>query len=163
MLRTRRLGREEWPLLRDLRLRALREDPRAFASSYAREAGFADADWAARLRSYAWFVAGPAAGAAPIGLLGGRDDGTELFLVAMWVAAGHRGRGVAAKLVDALAGHARERGMRALALQVNEHNTAARRVYERLGFVATGAWQTLPRADAYRREGMRLDIAGRPR
>lgn len=39
---------EEWPALRDLRLRALRDTPFAFGSTYEGEATFPDDVWRAR-------------------------------------------------------------------------------------------------------------------
>jgi RimJ/RimL family protein N-acetyltransferase len=46
-------------------------------------------------------------------------------------------------------------------LQVNDQNVVARRVYERLGFVATGHWETLSHTQEYRRERMRLSVTAR--
>jgi hypothetical protein len=45
----RRFAPHEWRLYRDLRLRALRESPDAFGSTFAREAERTDDEWAARL------------------------------------------------------------------------------------------------------------------
>ncbi|MEU4524258.1 GNAT family N-acetyltransferase [Amycolatopsis sp. NPDC024027] len=46
--------------------------------------------------------------------------------------------GIARRLVDAAVAEARERGARKLTLRVLGHNTGARRVYERCGFVVEG-------------------------
>ncbi|WIV54508.1 GNAT family N-acetyltransferase [Amycolatopsis nalaikhensis] len=46
--------------------------------------------------------------------------------------------GIARRLVDAAVAEARRRGARKLTLRVLGHNTAARRVYERCGFVVEG-------------------------
>ncbi|CAN5206902.1 GNAT family N-acetyltransferase [soil metagenome] len=60
-------------------------------------------------------------------------------LVGMYVAPAARGRGAAAASVDALLMHARSRpGARLMVLTVTEGNDAARRLYERHGFVAFG-------------------------
>jgi len=60
------------------------------------------------------------------------------------VAGEARGRGVGAALVAEVIAWARARGLQRLFLDVGAHNTAARRLYERHGFVATGATGTLP-------------------
>jgi hypothetical protein len=41
----REIGAGDWQALRDIRLAALRDAPQAFASTYEREAAFAEADW----------------------------------------------------------------------------------------------------------------------
>jgi GNAT superfamily N-acetyltransferase len=52
------------------------------------------------------------------------------------VAAGHRGRGIAAQMFAAVEGIARERGACKLTLEVLDGNAAARALYQRLGFAA---------------------------
>jgi RimJ/RimL family protein N-acetyltransferase len=154
-----RVGRaiaEDWPLLREVRLRALAESPDAFGSTLAREELFTDEDWRMWQKSAAWFTA--LDGERPVGLVGGRSDPAEWFLIAMWVAPEVRGQGVGGQLVDAVAREAARNGASAVTLQVNDRNAAARRVFERLGFVATGEWETLFREGVYRRERMRLPV-----
>lgn len=51
----------------------------------------------------------------------------------------YRGRGIATKLVEACIRHARAQRASFVALQVYEGNQPARRVYEKLGFVAMGS------------------------
>lgn len=46
----------------------------------------------------------------------------------------HRGRGLAARVTSAVVAHALGEGVPTIVLNVGEHNAAARRVYERLGF-----------------------------
>ena len=63
MSRIRPLLADDWPLYRSLRLRALRDSPDAFGSTFAAEAQRTDADWqarahqaAARASDAAWFA-----------------------------------------------------------------------------------------------------------
>jgi RimJ/RimL family protein N-acetyltransferase len=63
---------------------------------------------------------------------GGRAD------LGMAVALDHRGRGVGAVLLSALIAWARATGAHKVTLQVWPHNVAARRLYERFGFVEEG-------------------------
>lgn len=60
------------------------------------------------------------------------------------VAAGARGRGVGTALLQAVAELGRERGCRAVRLDVIDRNIAARRLYERMGFVAVRQESTGP-------------------
>ena len=55
----RKLDPGEWELLRDLRLRALRDSPEAFAQSLEHARGLAPADWQERASASdtrAWFI-----------------------------------------------------------------------------------------------------------
>jgi len=61
------------------------------------------------------------------------DPGTPEIAVA--VAEGHRGAGLGARLLEALAGEARRAGFRRLSLSVDRENPA-RRLYERSGYRA---------------------------
>jgi GNAT superfamily N-acetyltransferase len=58
-------------------------------------------------------------------------------LYGMYVAESHRGTGVAAALVRAIADWAFELGSRELYLQVTEGNVTAERLYRRMGFQTT--------------------------
>lgn len=129
---------------RDTRLRALRDAPTAFVSTYAKEAAFTDDEWRARAalwdgeRSVAYLAMdGPDA----CGLAGGyfdTDDPTRASLVSMWVAPEYRVHGVGRVLVEAVIAWARQRGVRRLYLMVTSINDRAIAFYERLGFVRTG-------------------------
>ncbi|MEQ0564155.1 GNAT family N-acetyltransferase [Amycolatopsis sp. NEAU-NG30] len=61
-----------------------------------------------------------------------------LVLGGLAVAPDRQGQGIARQLVDAAVAEARQRGARKVTLRVLGHNTAARRVYERCGFVVEG-------------------------
>jgi GNAT superfamily N-acetyltransferase len=76
--------------------------------------------------------------------VGLRDEGTRpgsRDLVSMWVSPDVRGRGIAARLIDAVANWARADGAGELHLWVVVGNAAARAAYDRAGFVATGERQ----------------------
>jgi ribosomal protein S18 acetylase RimI-like enzyme len=57
--------------------------------------------------------------------------------------------GIARRLVDAAVAEARQRGARKLTLRVLGHNTGARRVYERCGFVVEGVLRAEFRIDGH--------------
>jgi RimJ/RimL family protein N-acetyltransferase len=135
----RRLQPDDWELLRDIRLRSLRESPEAFSSSYEREAAFDETQWRSRADGV-WFIA--TAGGAVVGVVAGFFDDTvpasERHLVAMWVAAQARGSGAAVDLVEAIVDWARDDGATEVSLGVFEDNSRARALYERCGFVECG-------------------------
>jgi ribosomal protein S18 acetylase RimI-like enzyme len=147
----RRIAADEVDLARDIRLRALRDAPLAFGSTYEREIAFERAEWERRVaenaageRSVA-FIVEPRDGLA-VGALDAADA-TVAHLYAMWVAPEARGAGAARALVDAVVAWARERGARLIETTVAEGNVAASALYERSGFVDTGRREPLGHSD----------------
>jgi RimJ/RimL family protein N-acetyltransferase len=142
----RRVEAEDWELLRDVRLRALSEDPDAFLATHAQESRFADSQWQARAvqSNGASFVVEGADG--PEGLVTGIVDADPaiVFLVGMWVAPVLRGGGAARELVAQVVEWARARGAERVCLSVEGQNLRAARLYERCGFTETRDPPNLP-------------------
>jgi ribosomal protein S18 acetylase RimI-like enzyme len=65
-------------------------------------------------------------------------------------------------LLDHAVRWARERGASEMILWVADHNTAARRLYERAGFAATGDRQPLPSNPALPESMLRLELPADP-
>jgi len=147
MVVVREVDADEWELLRDVRLAALREAPYAFGSTYEREAPFTEEQWRGRLAARAvnfFAFTGELADREPAGLAAVFEGDGPAELVSMWVRPSARGRGVGEALIGASAGWARKRDHDTLYLWVTETNQAARRLYERCGFSSTGDRQPLP-------------------
>jgi ribosomal protein S18 acetylase RimI-like enzyme len=136
----RRLAPGDWPVWREVRLASLADAPYAYGSSLAREEGFGEADWRARLDPANGMSAVAVLGERVVGAVGGYTPaGAEtVYLVAMWAHPGTRGRGVADLLVADVLSWARENGWPSVSLRVADGNDAARRLFERNGFVSTG-------------------------
>jgi ribosomal protein S18 acetylase RimI-like enzyme len=150
------MSERDWELLRNLRLRMLREDAHAFGSSYEREAGFDEARWRRRAAGtdgvpVQGFIAELPHGAdegQAVGMAAGvveppnadAEAGNEgpnvAMLVSMWVAPERRGRGVGERLTGAVRDWADAAGFAELRLIVHNDNGPARRLYERFGFRA---------------------------
>ena len=144
VVEVRRTSGEQWRVLRQVRLAALVDSPRSFASTLAREQAFDDAEWRRRADGACWLAW---QGGRPVGTVAlVPDDVSEdaLQVVGMWVEATVRGTGAAAALVEAACEHARATGTSEVCLWVADGNERARRAYERWGFVATGERQPLP-------------------
>lgn len=137
----------DWELLREVRLRALADAPRAFASTLEVERDFPESHWRQVAGSddhHAAFVLAE----------GGRFDGLvrcfftyepgTVFLVNMWVAPDQRRRGQAQVLLESVVSWARERGARRVALSLEDVNWPARRLYERNGFAVSERPPRLP-------------------
>src|SRR5262245_52976111 len=126
----RRLAAPDVPAYRDLRLRALREHPEAFTSSYEEDALQPLAVAVQRLGSPDFAAWGAFDGAAPTGIVGlererrakNRHKGV---VVGMYVADEAAGRGVGRGLLEALVAYARASGIESLVLTVTEGNGSA--------------------------------------
>jgi RimJ/RimL family protein N-acetyltransferase len=146
----RRITAGDVATYREVRLRALREDPSAFGSTYEAERAEPESWWIDRISASAtgtrraFFLAFE--DDECIGLAGGieGDLGADRQLVGMWVAPTHRGTGVARDLVYAVVGWAEQVGAPRVGLWVTRGNDRAQRLYERCGFAVTGDVQPLP-------------------
>jgi RimJ/RimL family protein N-acetyltransferase len=155
-----RIGPDDWRDLRDVRLRALLDAPRAFASTHAREVAFDESRWRARIAGGPWWLA--RRNGVPVGLVAGYgtdDEPGVRHLVSMWVAPSSRGTGAATALAEAVVAWAADDGARVVSLWVADGNERARRFYERLGFAGTGDRQPLPSAPEIGEERMERRVS----
>jgi len=133
-----------------LRLRALRDEPQAVCSTYAKESQFTDADWIKRgtqwsdgERSMMFLASDEGVACGIAGSVLDKEDETRAQLVSMWTAPTHRRRGIGRLLVEGVFSWARSRNVRVLWLMVTSSN-AAISFYERLGFRRTGRTEPYP-------------------
>jgi RimJ/RimL family protein N-acetyltransferase len=132
---------------RDLRLRALREEPEAFTSSFEEEAASAER-WAVERLSMspdhnvivgAFDADGRLVGVAGIERRTRTKERHKALLYGMYVAPEVAGRGVGRRLVAAVIAVARQwPGLRQIALTVTRGNERARRLYAAAGFTTFG-------------------------
>jgi len=157
----RRLGPTDCRLLRTVRLRALRDAPYAFGSTFAEEMAREESWWTTSAERLAWFVS--IEGDEPTGLIAGvpiDDDSGCRAVISMWVSPDRRGSGTAQALWAALAAWARKDGATALSLRVSEGNDRARRFYAALGFRPTGDREPLRSNPAVSAIELRLALPG---
>lgn len=140
----RRLTPEDAPAFRVLRMRGLEDHPDAFTST--------PADWDLPLEAYidritAGHVIGAfdsASGALlghvflPTHLATGAKTRHKCEVWSVYVIPEARGRNIARLMLEHVISLARTLGFSWLKLQVGDHNIAARRTYESLGFEAYG-------------------------
>jgi len=133
------LNPSDWELKRDLRLAALKDSPKAFSSTYDREAHYIEADWRAWPRNGVFFAAfggdHTAAGIAA----GYREPALPhvVRLISMWVAPWARRQGVAGALTAAVIAWARDQKATLVELEIASGNEAARQAYLQSGFILT--------------------------
>jgi GNAT superfamily N-acetyltransferase len=133
----RRAETDDWRVCRDIRLRALREEPQAYESAFEDEQHLSDQQWRDRLARASTYLAldNERVVGTAVGLV---QDNGDMLIVAMYVAPEARGRGIAARLIDEIATMAIVRGSRRLVLDVADGNVTAERSYLRYGFVPIG-------------------------
>jgi ribosomal protein S18 acetylase RimI-like enzyme len=150
----------DWGMLRAARLRALRDSPDAFASTYARESGWGESEWRQMFTAATWVIAHESD--TVIGLARSVQElerPAVRHVECAWVAPTHRRRGVFRALLYALTEmECRTAGVTYLLLWVLEDNFAAQRTYEALGFRPTGRRQFLSAAGRFERQ-LRLTIS----
>jgi RimJ/RimL family protein N-acetyltransferase len=149
-LTVRPLRAGETALLRDLRLRALADSPRAFGATLEQEAAMASEEWEQRARENARgqrsaaFVLEMDGGACGMAVGALQDGDPQLaHLFGLWVGPAARGAGGGARLVEAVADWAGRRGARRLRASLADGNPAAAALYERLRFASTGERESL--------------------
>jgi ribosomal protein S18 acetylase RimI-like enzyme len=150
MLHIRPLRSEEWQAYRDLRLRALRDSPTAFGSTFEVESAKADAYWEARVASA---VASPHQlplvaehDSQFVGLVWGWIDPEQsdvAHVIQMWVAPEARGQGYGSRLMERILEWARSSAVQSVYLRVTLGDTSAARLYRRLGFEPSGEMEPL--------------------
>ena len=160
----RRIVPDDWPALRALRLEALADTPLAFLETLEAARALGDEVW--RARAARGSVGGDAAQVVAAEDGSGRALATCLAFVSderVWLGAVYvtpvaRGHGLVAAMLEQVAAWARAQGQDALLLEVHEDNGAARRAYERLGFVPTGARRPYPLDPTREELEMRLEL-----
>jgi GNAT superfamily N-acetyltransferase len=160
----RRIQATEWRALRTLRLEALQDSPRSYGSTYAGEVKRTDAEWQERAAAGAAGLSEVAVVAvvdgAWVGTARGYLEPPAAHLIAVYVQPAWRGRGIAQQVSQAVVEWARERGAGEILLSVSDWNEGARRVYQRLGFSATGITESLPWDASVTESQMRLELPG---
>jgi ribosomal protein S18 acetylase RimI-like enzyme len=149
-----RLTPDDWRSYARLRIAMLTDAPDAFWTTLSDVEARTEEDW--RRSSTASTLQARDANGIPLGTLtvltaattptvGIRPGEGDALVLAVYVVPESRGRGVVDALLDAALALARdELGATRMVLQVNEHNAAARRVYERHGYRLTGEFLQHP-------------------
>ena len=148
MIFLRPVTRETALVFKDVRLRALRDEPFAFSSTYERESQFPDEEWISRTERWnggtaifylAFDEADQERACGMVACYSEIEDGLQQgHVISMWVDPAYRRAGVGRLLIQALKDWARSRGLQALKLMVTSVNQGAIDFYDRLGFRMTG-------------------------
>lgn len=165
MIGIQRISPEMALVFKEVRLRALKESPLAFGSTYAKERLLTEGEW--HLRAARWSVAENDAillafdGESACGIVGSYREPERwerAQVISMWVDPEYRRAGLGKALIDAVVEWNRERGVSELVLMVTSVNATAMAFYERLGFSKTGVTGEYPNDAAIIEYEMMLTI-----
>jgi ribosomal protein S18 acetylase RimI-like enzyme len=134
------LSHEGWKQYRDLRLRALKEEPQAYSSTYEENVKHPDEFWMERLKDSEdgkqWLLFAKR-GEELVGMAGGifLDEKDTVYVIAMYVAKEERGQGISKKLMEGLIEKVKENKLiRKLSLRVSTNQPEAQNLYKSFGF-----------------------------
>jgi ribosomal protein S18 acetylase RimI-like enzyme len=160
-LRLRYLGRDEWQVLRDMRLNALSDSPQSFLAKYDREEQYGPERWKAEFDRGQWIVG--ELGGSHICLTGVTHEvGTpadERYLEYVWVAQDFRRRAVAVDMLTHTIAGLKKSGIRTVFLWILNGNDPAWRLYTKhLDFFTTHVQQSLQDDPGRYEERLRRDL-----
>lgn len=160
MIEVKRIQSYQGELLKELRLRALKDSPNAFLGNYDTASNQPIEHWQECAKKHA---TSPLAvnffgflDSEPAGMVGAyvaNDEPNVVNLCALWVAPEARQQGVGKALVDQAIHWARQVDARKIRLWVNRENVGATQFYHRCGFQETGITAVFPaKPDAVEKE-----------
>jgi GNAT superfamily N-acetyltransferase len=130
------LDRNQWQILKVMRLAALQNAPAAFVNTSAAERGLRPEDWQDRFTDATWVAARVGLEFAGIARLAPPEDDLPWvrFVESVWVELPFRRRGVLRGMMEHLEHLARIAGATELRLWVLDTNESACDAYKKLGF-----------------------------
>lgn len=161
----RRIDPSEWKQYRDIRLRALKDSPDAFGSTYEASRLYAEETWIGRLEKARPATDHPMFAMMDgeiVGLAWARIEPAETdaaHLYQMWVDPRARGNGAGRALVEAAVAWARDGSVARMVLEVTCGDRPARRLYDAVGFEPVGAAKPLRPGSDLLEQTMELDLS----
>lgn len=136
----------EWKSYKEIRLRALKEDPQAFGAAYEDAVKFDESEWRRRLenaensdRSWLWFAQENQKIVGLIGAYMEKDATNEATIVSVFVPKEERGKGISSLLMDKIISELSAKPyLKKINLTVNKDQVAAVNLYTKFGFVKVG-------------------------
>lgn len=142
-----RLPITEWQSYKSLRLRALKEDPQAFGSSYEKEIQHPDEKWQSRLADNELLVFAKMNGLV-VGMMGAFQTDSDKIsnsatVYGVYVSSEARGKGISGKLIEELLNLLKGNDIATANLTVNKDQQAAVGLYKKYGFWVTGEEESI--------------------
>lgn len=131
---------EKWRAYKQLRLKALKEEPSAFSTTYTSQLSVPDREWKERLTRYQkrkgnWMLFAQKNNKL-IGMMGAyQTEDRKTHVMAVFVAKPYRGKGISKLLLAKLLTELKKAKVHVVELGVNCKQKAACALYDRFGFV----------------------------
>lgn len=136
-----RLPPGRWNEYKALRLRALKDDPQAFGSSYAKEVAYSDEKWQERTNDGVLFASNSNNLIGMMGIWQSQEDkeSKTANIFGVYVIPEFRGKGISKMLMQSLLDELKSNtSISKLKLTVNKNQLSAVKLYEAFGFKITG-------------------------
>lgn len=145
-----KLEPKDWMLFKELRLRALKEEPHAFCSSYEENVIKPDISWAKTLdeagkEKTQWLVFAKL-NKKIVGMIAAHleKESNTAHIISMYVSPEERGKGIAKKLMNNLLKKLKENiQIKKIIIDVNPMQSAAFNLYKKSGFKITKKYKYL--------------------
>lgn len=169
MIDIRQIQVSEWQKYRDVRLRALRDAPDAFGSTYAIESAKTDAAWQHQIETalsshsdYPLFalIQEDVCGLVWCKLSAAEPDTAHIYQ--MWVDPAVRGSGAGHALLDCAVMWARKKAVHRVCLGVTLAQSPAMRLYQKYGFLPIGQLEPLREGSHLEAQTLELQLQPRP-
>jgi len=140
------LREDQWTILRDIRLIALKDSPDSFLSTYDKEFDYDETRWRSEFSRGEWIIAKQDGHVvAIVGAVSGYDvPDNDRYLEYLWVSPEVRGSGVAPSLIQTVLRRLKAAEIGTVWLWILDGNDPARKLYDKCGFTSTGKRQPLP-------------------
>ncbi|WP_280335670.1 GNAT family N-acetyltransferase [Nocardia wallacei] len=161
-VRVQHLQTQQWPDLRDIRLRALADAPHAFGATLREAQARTELQWRARLVDRTQFLATVSSESVGVVAVALDPDPHTAHLMSMWVDPAHRGGPVADALIQAVIDRATTWRCTRLRLEITNGNHRAENAYARHGFARTGRNGPLDTDQSRSEFGMALTLTSTP-
>lgn len=136
------LSKDDWQILKEIRLEALSLDPQAFGSNFERESSYDEVRWREFIgmsTDRAFFILKD--GSVVIGLTGiirSREEPEEAILIASYIRKEYRRIGLSLMLYEARLNWAKTENLSAVIVSHRESNRASKMANQKFGFQYTG-------------------------
>lgn len=165
MLFVRPIASADWHEYRKVRLRALKDSPEAFGSTWEQEVMLPDEDWSARAAASAsgqsgkgfFVVHGDEICGLVWCLLSDIEPGIA-HIYAMWADPSVRGQGAGRALLTQSIAWAKSKGAHHIRLSVAADESPAMQLYKSQGFYPIGNAELLRQGSDLRVQGMELNL-----
>jgi RimJ/RimL family protein N-acetyltransferase len=133
----KKLTPDDWLIFKQIRLEALQQAHGVFGGSYEKESQHPDDYWQERISDPLSAYWGLFHDNEIIGLTGARAYDTDIFLVASYIRAEHRKKGLSTLYYRARIDWAKENGYKKVIVSHREDNIASKKANQNFGFVYT--------------------------